>query len=69
MLTVDDVNLMSCPAAQIVWLEDDEIGIYMKNGTGLTDTAPNIEAECTLYTGGPWFDKWEAKRKIDEEYA
>ena len=72
MLTVDDVNLMSGNwLHRLSWLEDDEIGDIHEEWNWLDGHSPaNIEAKNVHFTtGGPWFDKWEAKRKIDEEYA
>ena len=72
MLTVDDVNLMSGGwLHRLSWLEDDEVGDIHEEWNWLDGHSPaNIEAKNVHFTtGGPWFDKWEAKRKIDEEYA
>jgi len=71
-LTVDDVNLKSGGwLHRLSWLDDDEVGSIHEEWNWLDGHSPvNVEAKNVHFTtGGPWFDNWKPRRKIDEEYA
>ena len=71
-LTVDDVNTK--PGRWLhnfLWLSDEEIGDLPARWNWLDGYSDeNVDpANVHFTTGGPWFDRWKAKRPIDQKYA
>jgi hypothetical protein len=71
-LTVDDVNTKDGKwLHQFKWLQDDEIGTlpeewnFLDNHSNESINPKNVH----FTTGGPWFENWKPKRKIDEKYS
>jgi hypothetical protein len=71
-LTVDDVNTK--PGRWLhnfLWIENKDIGSLPEEWNWLDGhSSEDIDAKNVHFTtGGPWFDRWEAKRDVNRKYA